>query len=59
MGAFQGEWHHNLHILPTTCSVCSVVFAAIFIYYKDFKTRNTTGFGALAGQIQHIAAQKK
>ena len=34
------------------------VFAMIFIYYKDFKTLNITGFGALAGQIQHMAAQK-
>ena len=30
----------------------------IFIYYKDFKTLYITGFGALAGQIQHMAAQK-
>jgi hypothetical protein len=30
----------------------------ILIYYKDFKTLKTTGFGALAGQIQHIAAQR-
>ena len=30
----------------------------IFIYYKDFKTPNITQFGALAGQIQHMAAQK-
>jgi len=34
------------------------VFAMIFIYYKDFKKLNITGFGALAGQIQHMAAQK-
>jgi hypothetical protein len=25
---------------------------------KDFKTLKNTGFGALAGQIQHMAAQK-
>jgi len=30
----------------------------IFIYYKDFKTLKITGFGALADQIQHMAAQK-
>jgi len=30
----------------------------IFIYLKDFKTLNITGFGALAGQIQLMAAQK-
>ena len=29
----------------------------IFIYYKDFKTLKITGFGALADQIQHMAAQ--
>jgi hypothetical protein len=30
----------------------------IFIYYKDFKTLRIIGFGALAGQIQHMAAQR-
>jgi hypothetical protein len=30
----------------------------IFTYYKDAKTPNITPFGALAGQIQHMAAQK-
>jgi len=30
----------------------------IFICYKDFKTLKITGFGALAGQTQHMAAQK-
>jgi hypothetical protein len=30
----------------------------IFIHLKDFKTLKITGFGALAGQIQHMAAQK-
>jgi hypothetical protein len=30
----------------------------IFIYFKDSKTPNITQFGALAGQIQHTAAQK-
>jgi hypothetical protein len=30
----------------------------IFIYYKDFKTPSITQFGVLAGQIQHMAAQK-
>jgi hypothetical protein len=29
----------------------------ILIYYKDSETLKTTGFGALAGQIQHMAAQ--
>jgi hypothetical protein len=28
------------------------------ICYKDLKTLKITGFGALAGQIQHMAAQK-
>jgi hypothetical protein len=32
--------------------------AIISIYYKEFKTQNITEFGALAGQIQHMAAQK-
>jgi hypothetical protein len=32
--------------------------AMIFIYYKDFKRQKITGFGALAGQLQHMAAQK-
>jgi len=30
----------------------------ILIYYKDFITLKITQFGALAGQIQHMAAQK-
>jgi hypothetical protein len=30
----------------------------IFIYSKDSKTSKITQFGALAGQIQHMAAQK-
>ena len=30
----------------------------IFIYSKDSKTPKITQFGALAGQIQHMAAQK-
>jgi len=30
----------------------------IFIYSKDYKTSKITQFGALAGQIQHMAAQK-
>ena len=29
----------------------------IFIYYKDVKTLKITQFGALAGQIQHMAAE--
>jgi len=33
-------------------------FAMIFIHYKNFKTLKITGFGALAGPIQHMAAQK-
>jgi hypothetical protein len=37
--------------IPATCSFCSIVFAMIFIYYKDPKTPNTTQFGALAGQV--------
>jgi hypothetical protein len=57
MGAFQREWHIDLHISPATCSFCPISLAMIFIYYKDFKTLKITGFGALAGQIQHIAAQ--
>jgi hypothetical protein len=28
------------------------------LYYVDSKTLNITHFGALAGQIQHMAAQK-
>jgi hypothetical protein len=58
MGAFQGEWHIILHISPTTWSFCPISFAMILIFYKDFKTPNITQFGALAGQIQHMAAQK-
>jgi len=30
----------------------------IFIYYKDSKTPKIAQFGALAGEIQHMAAQK-
>ena len=30
----------------------------VFIYFKDFKTLKVAQFGALAGQIQHMAAQK-
>jgi hypothetical protein len=30
----------------------------VFIYYNDSKTPSITQFGALAGQIQHMAAQK-
>ena len=30
----------------------------ILIQFKDFKTPNITQFGALAGQIQQMAAQK-
>jgi len=33
-------------------------FAMIFISFKNFKTPNMTRFSALAGQIQHMAAQK-
>jgi hypothetical protein len=57
-GCFPGEWHINLHISPTTCSFCSIDFAITFIYHKDFKTLKITGFGALDGQIKHMAAQK-
>ena len=39
-------------------SFCPISLAMIFIYYKDFKTLKITQFGALAGQIQHMAAQK-
>jgi len=38
MGAFQGEWHINLHISPTTRSFCPIFLAMIFNYYMDFKT---------------------
>jgi hypothetical protein len=58
MGAFQGEWHIILHILPTTWSFCPISLAMIFIYFKDSKTPKITQFGALAGQVQHMAAQK-
>ena len=30
----------------------------IFVYYEDFKTQKITKFGALAGQIQHMAVLK-
>jgi hypothetical protein len=30
----------------------------IFIHYKDSKTQKITQFNALAGQIQHMSAQK-
>ena len=48
----------NLHILPILCCFIPNYFAMILIYYKDFKTPKITQFGALAGQIQLIAAQK-
>jgi hypothetical protein len=35
--------------------LCPFSLAIIFIIYKDF---NITQFGALAGQIRHMAAQK-
>jgi len=57
LNGHNGEWHINLQILPTTWSFCPISFAMILIY-KDFKTLKITGFGALAGQIQHMAAQK-
>jgi len=57
MGALHGEWRIDLHISPTTWSFCSIVFAMIF-YYKDFKTPKIIQFGALAGQIQHMASRK-
>jgi hypothetical protein len=57
MGAFQGEWHINLVISPTTCFFCSFVFALVFNYFKDSNTQKITQFGALAGQIQHMAAK--
>jgi hypothetical protein len=58
MGAFQGKWHIDLHISPTTKSFCPVFFAMVLIYCKDFKTLKIIGFGSLAGQIQHMAARK-
>jgi len=58
MGALRGEWRINLPISPTTWCFCSIVFAMMLIYYKDPKTPKITQFGALAGQIQHVASQK-
>ena len=58
MGAFQGVWHINLHISPTTQCFCPISLAIICIYSKDSKTPKITQFGALAGQLQHVAAQK-
>jgi hypothetical protein len=58
MSALHGEWRINLHISPSTWFFCSIVSAMIFTHYKDSKTQKTTHFGALAGQIQHMAAQK-
>jgi len=41
MGAFQGEWHINLHISPTTSSFCPISLAMILIYSKKFQnTKN-------------------
>jgi len=57
VGDFQGKWHINLHISPKFCSFCPIFLAVIFIYYMDFKPK-ITQFGALAGQIQHMADQK-
>jgi hypothetical protein len=58
MGAFQRDWHIDMHISPTTWSFCPILLAVIFIYYKDSKTLNITQFVALAGQMQHMTAQK-
>ena len=58
MGALHGEWHIHLHILPTTQCLCSIAFAIILIYYENPRTPKITQFGALAGQIQHMAAQQ-
>jgi hypothetical protein len=55
MGAFQGEWHINLHISPTTSSFCPISLATMFFYSKNSKTPKITQFGALAGH--HMAAQ--
>ena len=57
-GALHGEWCINLHILPIARYFCSIIFAMIFIYHNDSKIPNITQFGALAGRIQHMAAQK-
>jgi hypothetical protein len=40
MGAFQGEWRIDLHILPTT--FCPISLAMIFIYSKNSKTLKIT-----------------
>ena len=55
MGTLHEEWRINLHISPTTRLICFIVFA---IHYKDATTSKITQFGALADQIQHMAAQK-
>jgi len=57
MGAFQGERHINLHVSPTTSSFCPISLAMILIFSKNPKTPKIAQFGALAGQIQHMAAQ--
>jgi hypothetical protein len=58
IGALHGEWCIALQISPNSCPFCSIAFAMIFVYYKDSKTPMITQFGALAGQIQNMAAQK-
>ena len=54
----MGNGAYNCISRQPLASFCSVVFAMIFIHFTDFKTPNITQFGALAGQIQHMAAQK-
>jgi len=57
MGAFQGVWHINLHISPTLA-----LFASLFLQWSLFILRTpkhkNPQFNALAGQLQHMAAQK-
>ena len=67
MGAFQGEWHINLHISPTTCSCCFIVFAMILIYHEDPKTRKNhsvwcagwseTAYGCSKSRVHAAAAE--
>ena len=48
----------EVYISPATWSFCPIFLAIILIYYKNSKTPIITQFGALAGQVQHMAAQK-
>ena len=66
MGAFQGEWHIDLHISSTTCSFCSVFCNVLYLLKGLYNTRNhsvwcsgwsDTAYGFSKSRV-HAAADK-